>query len=161
MANPQVVVEFVAKTADLVGGMKDAEKATSGTSSQIKGMGKTAFRAAGVAGIGALVATFKVGIDEFSEASKVGAQTEAVLKSTGEAAGVSAKHVSDLAGALMEKSGVDDEAIQSGENLLLTFTQIRNEAGKGNDVFDQATQTMLDMSTALGQDMKQSAIQLG
>ena len=46
----------------------------------------------------------------------------------------------------MKKSGVDDEAIQSGENLLLTFTNIRNEAGKGNDVFDQTTKAALDMS---------------
>ena len=39
----------------------------------------------------------------------------------------------------MNKSGIDDEAIQSGENLLLTFTDIRNEVGKGNDIFNQAT----------------------
>ena len=32
---------------------------------------------------------------------------------------------------------------------------------KGNDIFNQATETMLDMSMALGQDTKQSAIQLG
>ena len=50
----------------------------------------------------------------------------------------------------MKKTGVDDEAIPSGENLLLTFTNIRNEAGKGNDVFDQATTATLDLSVALG-----------
>jgi hypothetical protein len=61
----------------------------------------------------------------------------------------------------MKKSGIDDEAVASGENLLLTFTNIRNEVGKGNDIFDQSTQIMADMSTALGQDMKTSAIQLG
>ena len=56
----------------------------------------------------------------------------------------------------MKKSGIDDEAIQSGENLLLTFTNIRNEAGKGNDIFNQATKATLDMSVALGKDMKSS-----
>ena len=61
----------------------------------------------------------------------------------------------------MKKTGIDDEAIQSGENLLLTFTNIRNEAGKGNDVFNQATETMTDMSVALGQDMKSRRRQLG
>ena len=89
------------------------------------------------------------------------AQTNAVLKSTGGAANVTAKEVSSLAESLMQKSGVDDEAIASGENLLLTFTNIRNEAGKGNDIFNQATGVMLDMSVALGQDMKTSAIQVG
>ena len=35
--------------------------------------------------------------------------------------------------------GVDDDAIKSGAAVLLTFTKIRNEVGKGNDVFNQAT----------------------
>ena len=73
------------------------------------------------------------------EAQKVSAQTRAVLKSTGKAAKVSAKQVDQLAEALMTKSGVDDEVIKSGENMLLTFTNIRNEVGKGNKIFTQAT----------------------
>ena len=47
--------------------------------------------------------------------------------------------------------------IASGENLLLTFTNIRNEAGKGNDIFNQATTATLDMSVALGTDMTSAA----
>ena len=74
---------------------------------------------------------------------------------------MTAGHVDTLATALMKKSGVDDEAIASGENLLLTFTNIRNEAGKGNDIFDQTTQAALDMSVAMGTDVKTSAMQLG
>jgi hypothetical protein len=83
------------------------------------------------------------------------------LKSTSHAAKVSAKDVESLATAISNKTGIDDEAIQSGENLLLTFTNIRNEVGKGNDIFSQATMTITDMSVALGQDMKTSAIQVG
>ena len=52
------------------------------------------------------------------------------------------------------KVGIDDEEIQSGENLLLTFKNIRDEAGKGNDVFSQTTQLAVDMSKALGTSMK-------
>jgi phage-related protein len=159
--NPQIVVEYVAKTADFAKGLKGAEQQAESTSGRLKSMGKVALAAAGAAGLGALVATFKVGIDEFSEAAKVGAQTEAVIKSTGKAAGVSAKQVESLATQLMNKSGMDDEAIQSGENLLLTFTRIQNVAGKGNDIFNQTTKTMVDMSVALGQDAKTSALQLG
>ena len=40
----------------------------------------------------------------------------------------------------MHKSGIDDEAIQSGENLLLTFRNIRNETGAGNKMFDPRDQ---------------------
>ena len=161
MSNPQVVVDFVANTAGLSQGMKQATSGSEGLGSKLKSMGRAAVAAAGVAGLAALTATLKIGIDEMEEHAKVSAQTAAVIKSTGGAAGVTAKQVESLAGSLMRKSGVDDETIQSGENLLLTFRNIQNQAGKGNDIFTRATKTMLDMSVALGQDTKSSAIQLG
>src|SRR5207237_7672973 len=46
-------------------------------------------------------------------------------------------------------------------NLLMTFTGLRNEVGKGNDVFNQATQIATDMGAALGTEPKAAAIQLG
>ena len=161
IGNPAITVEFLADTAALTRGMKKAEGSSKGLSSRIGGLAKVGGLAAGAAGVGALVATVKIGIGEFAQAQKVTAQTNAVLKSTGGVAKVSAGHVSDLAESLMKKSGVDDEAIASGENLLLTFTNIRNEAGKGNDVFDQTTKAALDMSVALGTDMASASQQLG
>jgi hypothetical protein len=95
------------------------------------------------------------------ESRKIGALTTQVIKTTGGAAQISAKQVGDLAGAIAAKTGIDDEAIQSGENLLLTFTNVQNKAGQGNDVFNQATKIMTDMSAALGGDASGSAIQLG
>ena len=161
MANPAITVEFLTDTAKLTKGLNQAEGGAKSASSRIGGLGKAGALAAGAAGVGALVATLKIGIGEFAQAQKVGAQTNAVLKSTGGAAKVTAGHVEDLAGSLMKKSGVDDEAIQSGENLLLTFTGIRNEVGKGNDIFDQATKAALDMSVAMGTDMTSASMTLG
>ena len=161
MANPQVIVEFIAKVDDLKKGFSEAESASESTGSKLKGLGKAAVIAAGAAGLGLLVATLHTGIGEYVDHAKVAAQTGAVLKSTGGAAHVTAKHIDDLAHSLLEKSGVDDEVIQSGENVLLTFKNIRNEAGKGNDIFDQATKATLDLSTALGKDMQSSAILVG
>lgn len=112
------------------------------------------------AGFGAL-RFFQGAIGEMREAVRVGNLTNAVIKSTGGEAGVTAAAVGDLANALSLKSGIDDETIQSGENVLLTFTAIRNEAGKGNDVFNRATKVALDMSTALGTDLQGSIIQVG
>ena len=155
--NPQIVVEYIAETAKLKSGMDDAGNAAGGFKSKLAGLGK----AGALAGLAAITATLKIGIDEWKESTQVAAQTQAVLKSTGGAANVTAGHVDTLATALMKKSGVDDEAIASGENLLLTFTNIRNEAGKGNDIFDQTTQAALDMSVAMGTDVKTSAMQLG
>jgi hypothetical protein len=123
-------------------------------------LGKIAAGSA-LAGIGAFAVVAKGAVAAATESEKVGKQTNAVLRSTGQVAGVTAKHVGDLATAISQKTGVDDEAIQSSENLLLTFTNVRNQVGAGNDVFDRATKTITDMSVALGQDGKSSAIQLG
>lgn len=88
------------------------------------------------------------------------AETEQAIKATGGAANVSAKEVSGLADALSKKTGIDDEAIQTGENLLLTFKGIRNETGKGNDIFNQATAAVLDLSKQFG-GIEGSAVQVG
>jgi hypothetical protein len=82
-------------------------------------------------------------------------QLEAVLKSTRQAAGVTKEELTAMASALQETTNFSDEAVIQGESLLLTFTRI------GKEVFPEATQTMLDMSQAMGQDVKSSAIQLG
>jgi len=161
VSNPSVIVDFLADTSGLKSGFKDASNHANGFSTRLKSLAKGAAFAAGAAGVGALVYTLKTGISEFQDSQKVAAQTAAAIKSTGGAANVTSQDVAKLANALMKKSGIDDEAIQSGENLLLTFTRIRNETGRGNDIFNKATQTMTDMSVALGQDMKSSAVQLG
>jgi hypothetical protein len=88
-------------------------------------------------------------INAFKESEAAMAQTNAVLKSTGGVANVTADDVLKLAQKLRDVSGADDEAIQASENLLLTFTQIRNEAGKGNDVFNQTEAAVLDMATSM------------
>jgi hypothetical protein len=112
--------------------------------------------------VGGFVGGFlKSSLGEAREAQKVGAQTAAVIKSTGGAAKVTAGQVGHLATSLSKKVGIDDEVIQSGQNMLLTFKNIRNEAGKGNKIFDQATRTLVDMSVAMGEDPKQAAIKFG
>ena len=111
---------------------------------------RDAFKLAGAALVGAgLVEGLKDVWTEAQHSNLVTKQTEAVIKSTGQAAHVTADQVGDLATALSMKNAVDDEAIQSGENLLLTFTGIRNEAGKGNDIFNQTTQAVIDMTAAM------------
>jgi phage-related protein len=113
------------------------------------------------AGLAALAAGAAYAFKQFEDAEKVTKQTEAVIESTGGAANITAKQVDALGDAISRKTGIDDEAIQSGENLLLTFKNIANETGKGNDIFNQATIAITDMSVAMGQDFKSSAIQVG
>lgn len=116
---------------------------------------------AGLALAGGLALGAKAAFGELQASAKVSAQTAAALKSTGSAAHVTAKQVAELAKEMLRKTGIDDEAIQSAENMLLTFRNVRNETGKGNDVFNQATKAALDMSVALGKDATQSSLMLG
>lgn len=89
------------------------------------------------------------------ESEKIMTQTNAVIASTKGVAGMTADSVSDLATKLSSVIPVDDEVVQATENMLLTFTNIHK------DIFPKVTETALDMSIALGQDTKASAIQLG
>lgn len=100
-------------------------------------------------------------VGEARESQKVGAVTEQIIKSTGSAANVTADEVGNLATAISNKSGVDDEAIQSGANLLLTFKNVANQAGDGANVFDRATQAAADLSAAGFGSMDGAARQLG
>lgn len=160
-------IEIVGNTSDVERAFGKVGKDAGGLQGVLgkagRGIATVGKIAGGVAlgGLAALGAAAKVGFDEFSEGQRVSAQTGAVLKSTGGAANVTAKQIEALAGSLSRMSGVDDEAIQSGQNMLLTFTNVRNEVGKGRDIFNQATQATLDLSVAMGKDMQGSAILVG
>jgi hypothetical protein len=140
---------------------RDFDRAMGRSQGKFKTFGKAAALGLGAAGVGAAFAVLRTGFREMQEQQAVMAQTEAVLKSTGGTAKVSAGQIEALASALSRKSGVDDEAIQSGQNMLLTFTKIRNETGKGNQIFNEATKATLDLSVAMGKDMQSSALLVG
>lgn len=118
-------------------------------------------------GLTALAAGAVFAFRKFEESENVLQQTDAVLKSTGNSANVTAKQVADLADALSAKAGVDDEVIQAGENMLLTFKNIRNEAGAGNDIFNQTAAVSLDLAAGFAAasgsqiNLKSATIQLG
>lgn len=109
----------------------------------------------GTAAFAALTAIVYQSIAAFEESEKVQAQLEAVLNSTAHAAGVSADEAIKLSKSLEAQTTFSDEAVLSAENLLLTFTKIKDS------VFPEATKTVLDMATALGEDTSSAAIQLG
>lgn len=100
------------------------------------------------AGVGALTAGMFQMAQAGQESVQVGQTTAAILKSTGATAWTSAAGVDALATALSNKTGVDDEAIATGANLLLTFKQVQNAAGEGGAIFDRATAAAVDLSKA-------------
>jgi phage-related protein len=125
--------------------------------------GLFSFAALGFATLGAIGAGVAVKgfVEAAREQQKTLAQTNAVLRSTGGAAHVTAQGVEALSTALSKQTGIEDDVISGNQNLLLTFTNVRNEVGKGNDIFTHATKAVLDMSVALKEDGKSASIQLG
>lgn len=145
-------------------GTQDAERALgrlNQTGSRALGALKGAALATGVAAGVGLAASIRTGIDEMLEQEKASARTANVLKTTGGVANVTAKQVEGLASALQRTTGTADDVIQSGANMLLTFKQIRNEVGAGNDIFNQAVAITNDLSVAMGTDMEKASIQVG
>lgn len=111
--------------------------------------------------IEALTGTVHAGIEEFKENVAIQAQTRAAIKSTGDAAHVTAKHVDELGLSLSNLSGVNDEVIRQGENVLLAFTKIQNFAGKGNQIFDEATKATVDFAVRSGRSVQAAAVAVG
>lgn len=120
--------------------------------SAFEGIGKAALKVGAILGAGMGI---KDMIDKASAGELRMAQMDAVLKSTGGAAGMTKEELLKLADAQGKLTTYSKGANMETENLLLTFTSI------GKDVFPDALKTVNDMSTALGQDTKSSAIQLG
>jgi len=111
--------------------------------------------------VAAAVGVVKSAIGEAEEANKVAATTRATLKATKGASGETEASISALANSISQKAGMDDEMIQSGENVLLTFKKIRNEAGQGNDAFNRATQAAVDLSAAGFGSVRSASTMLG
>ena len=126
-----------------------------GMTNTLKNVGKMA---AGVA-VAAGAIGFKLASAAY-ESQKVMAQTEAIIKATGGAAGITATQVAKLSGQLSMQIGVDNELIQKSANLLLTFKQIQNQVGEGNQVFDRAVTAAQDLGSVFG-SADAAAMQLG
>lgn len=137
-----------------------------GDGTQLEGdVGRTVGNVArAFAGLAVLKGTFdfiKEGVVGLGELEAVTAQTNQTIKTTGAVANVTSDSVVKFGEKIEGLTGIDQVQIQTGENLLLTFRGIRNEAGKGNDIFDRARELAVDLSVAWGQDMSASAVQLG
>lgn len=143
--------------SDFNRGLKDADKGMKSAGDRLKDF------SAGIKNVGAgmiavstpIVAFGVTAVRAAMESQQAMAQLDAVIKSTGGSAGVTAEFAQGLASTLQNVTMYGDEATMSAESMLLTFTNI------GKDVFPYTTITALDMSTALGQDLTSSAMQLG
>jgi hypothetical protein len=151
-------IDLVAKVGGFVRGMtqaeRQAEKSAKAINQRMRKLGSDlgkAFAASSVAiaTVGAVVLRNTI------EAERVQAQLAAALKSTGGAAGLTQAQLNGMAGELQRVTTFGDEAINSAQALLLTFTKI------GGDVFPKAIEAAANMATALGTDLQSATTQLG
>ena len=83
------------------------------------------------------------------------AQVEARIRSTGGAAGLTAREIAQIASALQDVTTHGDEAILEMQALLLSFRNI------GHEVFARTTEAVLDLAQGTNTDLRSAAIQLG
>ena len=121
------------------------------------GLRNSAILAAG--GVALLATQVGAGLASLAELERLGAQTSAVIKSTGGAAGVTADQVRNLSEKMESLNAtIDDKVIQNAQNLLLTFTAIRKDA------FEPTLAAVLDMNAAMGggeEGLQGAAIMVG
>ena len=145
----KLTVEVLADAKNFTKNIGSAGVASDDMGRKFKNMGRNIGIGLGAAAAG--VAVFAKGaIDAASEAQSVQRKVAAVIKATGGASNVTAKHVNEFAESMAYKIGVDDEAIKTSAAMLLTFKKVRNETGKGNDIFDRAATSMMDLASVFG-----------
>jgi hypothetical protein len=161
-----VVAKFVADISGFKSSVQQVQNDTKNLKSNFTNIGSAVSSMAGVFGVAlgaaGLAGFIKSSITAFEEQQRVMTQTNAVIKSTGNAAGYTANQIADMAKEIQNSTPISDEAAQTGMNMLLTFTNI------GHDVFPQVTQATLDMATAMNggltpsaETLAQTAIQVG
>ena len=145
-----------------------AKKSLGGVDRQARTTGKgLGIMQGGVAKLGlllggaVLIGGAKKAINRAEEMGSAYAATEAIITATGGAAGLTGGQIKGMAAEMSLATGVDKALIIEGQNLLLTFKNIKDEVGEGNNVFSRTQDVMLDLAAVMKTDAKSSALQLG
>ena len=175
MAEETVIIRFQGDATSVEKAASDAERAVGGLEKTAKSAGggfdvlgeiaTGAMRRIGEAAINAVGSGLQMvgefftdSIKEATEFQNVFAQTQAVIESTGMAAGFTAEEMAGLASDLSAASGMSlfsDDAILGATNVLATFKEIKGVK------FEEATSAILDMSQAMGMDLQSATVQVG
>jgi cell wall-associated NlpC family hydrolase len=141
--------------------MKDAQRSSEKFTQHTSNAGRALKAAVGAFSVGVVVSQMRNWVAAGRDSNRVAEQTATVLQSTHNAAGLTADQFAKLATQISKTSAVDDDLIQSGENIIATFTNIHG------DVFKKTTQAAVDMTAAMNhgavtqEGLQSSAVQLG
>ncbi|MBP8298564.1 MAG: hypothetical protein KAX84_20815, partial [Burkholderiales bacterium] len=140
---------------------KAAEKAERAEARRARAIGGLRDAAAAVASAIAVKALVAATVTDAIAYEQMASKLAGSIKNTGNAAHLSVAGLQERAAALESMSGVDEMAILNAENLLTAYRNVQNNAGKGNDIFNQATATALDMSVKKSIELGQATTFVG
>ena len=148
-----------ARTDRMEKSLKDAAAASSELSDKQSALGRvltsgTAVIAGVTAAIAGVVAVSKDLISTYSVQEQAEVRLEATLRATGSAIGMSSKELRDLASSFQEVTTYGDEAIIEVEKLFVASGSISRQA------LPRATEAVLDLAAAMGEDLNASAKRL-
>ena len=163
-----LVANLVADTSKFTGPIQQAEAQVNRTASSIRSSGGLISGTVGMLsrGVGAAIggvallggaaaAGMGAAMSVTIAARKQVAKLEAVVASTGGAAGFTAQEIIDFADSLELVNDINADVTTSAAAVLATFTQIKG------DVFKDALIAAQDLSAVMGQDMQSSIVQIG
>ena len=125
--------------------------------SQMGSAGSTLTRGVTLPILGAGLATIKLAATQ----EKAEAKLSSAFDSMGASAWTSVDALEAQAAAFQASTTHGDEAILAAQSVLLTFGNVQDQVGAGNDVFTQATGSILDMSDALEMDLQSATTMVG
>ena len=152
----QVTVDTSAAEADLgglgdqVSGLASGLGGGGGATGALDAFSGAALGAGGASsiaasgGLAALAAGLGYAVSEGSEAQVTLAQLEQVVANSGANAGVTSSGLQDMASSLQRTAGFSDEAVMSGQAMVLMFANVRNVAGQ--PIFDRTIQSAADLA---------------
>lgn len=131
---------------------KTAKSTAASTDAAMRKMGNSIKNTIGALGIAKTIQTV---IANTVEQERVIAQLDQTLRSTGRYTEELSQQMQDFASSLQGVTTYGDEAVIASQALLLTFTRI------GGDTFTRAQKAILDVATAMGQDLQSATLQVG
>jgi len=148
-------VNIIADAKKLKPGLDQAKNSTVAAGKAMAKALAFAIPAATIASLYALHKVMEKGIELAKEQEAVETRLGAVIKSTGQAAGINLDQMKKMAAAMQQVTTVGDEVILGGMSILATFKQVKGEA------FERTTMAALDLSEVMGQDLRTSMVMLG
>jgi methyl-accepting chemotaxis protein len=168
MAERDLRFRYLGDASDLTRASGQAEKALGGVDSKARStdgtMGvlkKGALKLGAAFGASYLAGQIGQAVSRAEDVQSAFEVAEQIIKQTGGAAGVTAGQVQTLSEKIQDQTAYDKLLVAEGANVVLTFKNIRDSAGEGNDVFTRTVELLPDMAEVMQVDMVSASKMFG